>query len=145
MNKCFFSGRLGKDAEVRYTQSGACVVNFSLACNERYKDKKTGEFKDATEWITCVAWNKDKLVPYLVKGCSLIVEGKWQTKKWQAKDGTTRYQTECLVNNIELTGSKNASNGQGQQYQQPQANKPQPQPQATGFPTSQGQMDDPPF
>lgn len=152
MNLCIFSGNLGKDAEVNYTKSGKSVVNFSLGCNERFKDQ-SGEWKEKTEWVRCVAWGKDKLAPYLLKGTKVLVQGKQQTRSWE-KDGKTQYTTECNVFSIELLGDKKQGQGQqqnqqqNQQYQQMYNQAPPQQqqaPQQGSFPQSAEQVDDAPF
>jgi single-strand DNA-binding protein len=141
LNSCSFIGRLGKDAEVRHTQSGVAVVNFTIACGEKYKDQ-SGQLQEKTEWVNCVAWKKEKLAPYLTKGTQLYVRGKMQTRKWQDASGQDRYSTEINVFEIELLGG---GKSQAQQAPKQQAQQQAPQQQAGGFPTSTEQMDDAPF
>ena len=106
-NHCSFIGRLGKDPETRYTQSGDAVCNFSVAVDESYKSKD-GQKVDKTEWINCVAWRKlgEICGQYLTKGSLVAVSGKMQTRKWQDKDGQDRYTTEILLDEMRMLGSK---------------------------------------
>lgn len=109
-NKCEFIGRLGKDPEARTIENGSMVVNFSLATSESWKDKTTGEKKEKTEWVNCVAWDPlSKVVAqYVHKGDLLFISGKMQTRSWE-KDGVTRYTTEILVKELKMLGGKKDS------------------------------------
>ena len=99
LNKCTFIGRLGKDVEMRYTPSGTAIANFSIAVSETWKDKATGEKKEKTEWINCVAFGRTAEIcgEYLTKGKQVYIEGKMQTDKYE-KDGVTKYSTKINVN-----------------------------------------------
>lgn len=103
VNKWIGIGRLGRDPEVRYTQSGKAVANFSIATDESYKNA-AGEKVKTTEWVNLVVWGKSVeafVQPYLHKGDMVYVEGKLQTRKWEDKrDGTTKYTTEINVSDI---------------------------------------------
>ncbi len=108
LNKVLLIGRLGKDPEVRYTQSGQAVANFSIATDESYTDK-SGEKQKKTEWHNIVVWGKTVeafVQPYLHKGDLVYIEGKLQTRSWE-KDGVTKYTTEVNVTDIKglVTGS----------------------------------------
>ena len=101
VNNCMFIGRLGRDPESRFTQSGKTVVNFSIACSE----KRGGE--EYTEWVPIVAWGKlaEICSQYLHKGSRVYIEGKLQTRKWQDNDGVDRYTTEIIAKEMKmLTG-----------------------------------------
>jgi single-strand DNA-binding protein len=115
LNLCQFIGHVGKDPEIKSTQSGTRVANFSLAVTEKWKDK-SGERREKTEWVSVVVWS-DGLIgiigKYVHKGSKLYVSGKMQTRKWE-KDGVDRYTTECVLQGfdgrIELLGEpKDAS------------------------------------
>ena len=99
-NKCSFIGNLGRDPEIRSFQNGGRVCSFSIAVTEKWKDKNTGERKEATEWIPISIFT-DGLVGvaerYLRKGSKIFVEGKWKTRKWTDKDNNDRYSTECVL------------------------------------------------
>lgn len=106
LNLCQFIGRLGQDPETRYTPSGDAVTTFSIAVGERWKDKDSGEKKEKTEWVRCVAWRglADIAGQYLKKGGQCYVAGKFKTRKWQ-KDGQDHYTTEIQVEQLQLLGS----------------------------------------
>lgn len=111
LNKVQLIGRLGKDPEVRSTNGGQSVANFSIATDESYK--KDNEKVEKTEWHNLVVWGNvvDNFVqPYLHKGDLVYVEGKLQTRKWE-KEGTTRYTTEIVVSDIRALQTSNNKNG----------------------------------
>lgn len=111
LNLCQFIGRLGSDPEVKYMPSGTAVANFSIACNDDYKDKETGEEVKRTEWVRIVIFGKlaDVAGQYLKKGSQVYVSGKMTTRKWQDKSGVDRYTTEVNVNNMQMLGTSRAS------------------------------------
>lgn len=96
INKIFLLGRLGKDPELKMTQSQTAICNFSLATTERLKE---GE---KTEWhnIICFGKTAENCSKYLAKGSQVHIEGKIQTRKWQDKEGRDRYTTEILANSV---------------------------------------------
>lgn len=97
MNKAIILGRLGKDPEVRSTQSGKTVASFSLATSE-------GRDNDKTEWHNIVTWEKtaDIVSRYVHKGDLLLVEGRLQTRKWQDKQGIDHWTTEIVADRVTL-------------------------------------------
>ena len=100
INKVILVGNLGRDPEVRFTQDGTKIVNFSVATSERWKDKQTGEPKEKTEWHRVVIFNDrlaDVAEKYLKKGSKVYVEGQLQTRKWTGNDGNERYTTEVAL------------------------------------------------
>lgn len=120
LNKVQLIGNLGKDPEVRNTQDGRAIVNFSLATTESWRDKSTGERKEKTEWHTIVIFNEGlaKVAEkYLKKGSSVYVEGQLQTRKWVDKNGDDRYSTEVVLQNFrgELVMLGDRSSGRGEQ------------------------------
>lgn len=112
LNKVMLMGHAGKDTEIRYTSSGMAVATFSLATNDRRKDKTSGEWVDHTEWHNIVAWDKlaETCNQYVKKGKQVYIEGRIQTRAWDDKDGNKRYTTEIVANDLILLGG-----GQGQQ------------------------------
>ena len=108
INKVELIGNLGADPEVKVMPSGGNVVNLRLATTRRWKDRNTGERKDATEWHRVVCFNRtaDIAAQYLKKGSQVYIEGRLQTRKWQAQDGTDRYSTEVVVNSLTMLGKK---------------------------------------
>ena len=108
LNRAEFIGNLGRDPEVRHMPSGEMVANFSVACTESWKDKDSGEKKEATEWVNCVAFGKlaEIVQTYLKKGAQVYVSGSMKTRKWQNKDGQDRYTTEIKLDKMLMLGSK---------------------------------------
>ena len=100
VNKVILVGNLGRDPEVRSTQSGDKVVNLSVATSERWKDKNTGEPREKTEWHRVVIFNDrlgDVAEKYLRKGSKVYVEGQLQTRKWTDNSGVEKYTTEVVL------------------------------------------------
>lgn len=110
MNKWSGAGRLTKDPEVRYTQSGKAVCGFTVACNRRHaKDSN----QPTADFVSCVAWEKTAEIigQYCHKGSKVAVEGPIQTRSYDAQDGSKRYVTEVIVREIDLMDSKPAAGG----------------------------------
>ena len=106
VNKVILIGNLGKDPEVKYTPQGTAVAKFTLATNERYKDK-SGEWQDRTEWHNLVAWARTAEIvgEYLKKGRTVYVEGSLRTSSWEDKQtNQKKYKTEIVVNDLVLLG-----------------------------------------
>jgi single-strand DNA-binding protein len=139
VNKVILIGRLGADPEVKYTQSGDPVANFSLATDESWKNER-GEKQGKTEWHKIVAWRKvaELAKQYLGKGKQIYLEGKLQTRSWEDKDGNKRWTTEIVAASIQFLGSKGDGGGD-RQAEQRQAEPAPAQGQAFG------QDDDIPF
>jgi single-strand DNA-binding protein len=118
VNKVILVGNLGKDPEIRTTQSGTEIASFSIATSESWKDKSTGERKEKTEWHNIVVFN-ERLVTvvknYVKKGSKLYIEGALQTRKWTDKEGHDRYTTEVVLQNfngtLTMLDSKGSSGG----------------------------------
>lgn len=107
VNKVILVGNLGKDPEVRHLDNGIAVANFSLATTESYTNKQ-GERVNQTEWHNIVLWRglADVAEKYLKKGNSIYVEGKISTRKWEDKEGNTRYSTDIIADKMTMLGSK---------------------------------------
>ena len=137
VNKVVVLGNVGQDPEVRYSPSGMCFCNLSVATRESWKDKQTGERKERTEWHRVVLQGKLAEIAgeYVKKGSQVYFEGKLQTRKWQGQDGQDKYTTEIIVDSfsgvMQLLGGKQQSSQPAQQQQQPQGgySRPQQQPQ----------------
>lgn len=108
LNRAEFIGNLGADPETRYTPAGVAVSNFRIAATETWKDKNTGEKQERTEWVRLVAFNRlaEIVGEYLKKGSKVYVAGKMQTRKWEDKEGITRYSTEIVVSDMVMLSSK---------------------------------------
>jgi single-strand DNA-binding protein len=120
VNKVIIIGRLGRDPEVRYTQDGRAIANFSVATSEEWKDKEKGEKKERTEWHRIVAFGRlgEICGEYLAKGRQVYVEGRLQTRSWE-KDNVTRYTTEIVASNMQMLESKSSSSAGGGDYYMP--------------------------
>jgi single-strand DNA-binding protein len=108
VNKVILVGNLGRDPEVRYSQDGNKIVNFSMATSESWRDKASGERREKTEWHRIVIFNErlaDVAERFLRKGSKVYVEGALQTRKWTGNDGHERYTTEVVLSRFrgELT------------------------------------------
>ena len=112
LNKAMLIGRLGRDPEVRYTQSGQAVCNFSIATSEKWKGND-GEQHEKTEWHRIVAWKRLAEVcgEYLEKGSLVYIEGKLQTREWADKDGSKRYTTEIVARELKMLSFKKDGKG----------------------------------
>jgi len=111
VNKVLLVGNLGADPEVRYLPSGDAVANIRLATTDRYKDKASGEMKESTEWHRVSFFGRlaEIVNEYLKKGSSVYIEGRIRTRKWQAQDGTDRYSTEIVAEQMQMLGGRNGS------------------------------------
>lgn len=116
VNKVILIGNLGQDPEVKYMPSGNAVANLSLATDESYKDRQTGQMVPKTEWHRVVLFGKVAEVAgqYLKKGGKIYIEGKLQTRKWQDKSGQDRYTTEIVV---DINGTMQMLDSRGDQAQ----------------------------
>ena len=106
LNKVMLIGRLGNDPEVRYTQDGAAVANFSIATSESWKDKTSGQKMEKTEWHKIVAWKRLAEISgeFLKKGKQVYIEGKIKTRSWE-QGGVSKYMTEIHATYMQMLGS----------------------------------------
>ena len=114
LNKVILIGNLGRDPEIRYSQQGLAVVNFSLATTESWTDRNTGERQEKTEWHRIVVFGKqaETCEKYLSKGKQVYLEGRMQTRSWE-KEGQTHYTTEIVVSNFMFLGSRDGGGQSG--------------------------------
>jgi single-strand DNA-binding protein len=114
LNKVMLIGNLGRDPEVRFTQGGTPVANFTLATNERWTDQ-SGEKQERTEWHRIVVWGKQAEIAgeYLRKGRQIFVEGALQTREWTDKDGHKRYTTEIKAMRFQMLGGRDDRDASG--------------------------------
>ncbi len=112
VNKVILVGNVGRDPELRYTQGGSPVASFSIATNERFKDKE-GNWKDRTEWHRIVAWARlaEICAEYLRKGSQVYVEGRIQTRDWEDKEGNKRQTTEVVALAMQMLGRRGGEAG----------------------------------
>ena len=115
VNKVIIVGNLGKDPEVRYTPNGDSVTNVTIATTDTWKDKGTGEKKEATEWHRVVFFGKLAEIAgqYLKKGRQVYVEGALRTRKWTDKDGQEKYSTEIRADSMQMLGGRQGMGGPG--------------------------------
>ncbi len=108
INKAVIVGTLGRDPEIRYSSNGKAVVNISVATNESWKDRETGEAQERTEWHRIVIFGKlgEIASQYLKKGSQAYFEGKIKTSKWQDQSGNDRYTTEIVANEMQMLGRR---------------------------------------
>lgn len=108
VNKVIVVGNLGADPETRYLPSGEAVTNIRVATTDRWKDKASGEMKEATEWHRIAFFGRLAEVAgeYLKKGSQVYVEGSLRTRKWQDKEGQDRYSTEIRGDVMQMLGSR---------------------------------------
>jgi|TARA_B100001250_G_scaffold81449_1_gene67160 single-strand DNA-binding protein len=113
INKVILVGTLGADPKTSAMPSGSSVTNVSIATNESWKDKETGEQQDRTEWHRIAFFNRlaEIAAEYLKKGSQIYIEGKLRTRKWQDKDGNDRWTTEIIANELQMLGGRSASIG----------------------------------
>lgn len=136
LNQAQIIGHLGKDPEVRYMPSGDAVANFSIATTEKWKDKSTGEQREATEWHRINTFGKlaEIVGQYLKKGSLVYVAGKIVTRKYTDKDGIERYATEIKADSMKMLGGREQGDGAPQQQARPQRPSAAPQgAQGSGF------------
>ncbi len=120
VNKVILVGNLGKDPEVRTTQDGTKIVNFTLATSETWNDRASGERKEKTEWHRVVIFNENianVAEKYLRKGRKVYVEGSLQTRKWTDPSGQEKYTTEVVITrfrgDLQLIDSRAEGEGGG--------------------------------
>lgn len=127
VNKVILVGNLGNEPETKYMPSGSAVTNISVATNESWKDKETGERVDRTEWHRVAMFNRLAEIAgeYLHKGSQVYIEGRIRTRKWQDKDGQDRYTTEIIADQMQMLG------GRGQAGEMPDNFEKRPAPAAS--------------
>jgi single-strand DNA-binding protein len=114
VNKVILVGNVGRDPEIRYTQGGTPVANFSLATTDRFKNR-SGENEERTEWHRIVAWGRlaEICSEYLQKGKQVYIEGRLQTRDWEDKEGNKRYTTEIVAQVMQMLGRRGEGEGSG--------------------------------
>lgn len=140
LNKVTLIGNLGADPETRYMTNGDAVCNINLATTDSWRDKASGEQREATEWHRLVFYRRlaEIASQYLRKGAQIYVEGKIQTRKWTDKDGIDRYTTQVVVDEMKMLGKRQGGS------EQPTSDRANPfAPQDSAVPgNSAGQIDD---
>ena len=147
INKVVLIGNLGRDPEVRYMPSGEQITNITVATTDRWRDKATGEQKEATEWHRISFFGKLAEVAgqYLKKGSQVYIEGKLRTRKYTDKDGVDRYQTDIIADVMQMLGSRQAEGAQPAGTKQPAQRNSYLEAKQTGrraAPPAYGDLDD---
>ena len=130
VNKVIVVGNLGRDPEMRSFPSGDQVANVTIATTDKWKDKQTGEMKEATEWHRVVFNGRlaEIVGQYLRKGSQVYVEGSLRTRKWTDKDGIEKYTTEIRADQMQMLGSRQGmgggDDGGGGGYEAPRQSAP---------------------
>ncbi len=122
VNKVILVGNLGKDPETRYMPNGDAVANITLATTDTWKDKSSGDKREATEWHRVVFFRKlaEIASQYLRKGSQVYIEGSLKTRKWQDKDGQDRYTTEIVASEMQMLGSRSGQGAPADNFNQDQ-------------------------
>jgi single-strand DNA-binding protein len=137
LNRCDFIGNLGSDPESRYTPGGTCVTKCSIACNDKWKDKESGEMKEHTEWVNLEFWGRlgEIAAEYLKKGSPVYVSGQLRTDRYTPKDGgPEKFFTKVRVRDMQLLSAreggrpaaqpKDYADAKGKDYSPPPAAAP---------------------
>ena len=126
VNKVILIGNLGADPEMRYLPNGDPVATLRLATTDVWKDKTSGEKKEATEWHRVVLWRRlgEIAGQYLKKGAQVYIEGSLKTRKWQDKEGQDRYTTEIVGDTMKMLGSRPAGSDSAPPARAPTAPAP---------------------
>ena len=140
INKVILVGNLGADPETRAMPSGGSVTNISIATQESWKDKNTGDQQERTEWHKVVFFGRLAEIAgeYLNKGSQVYVEGKLRTQKWQDREGNDRWTTEVVANEMQMLGGRPGSGA-------PAAQGPAPTPISQDSSETTPQDSSPPF
>ena len=140
VNKVILVGNLGADPETRYQTSGDAITNIRLATTDKWKDKASGEMKEATEWHRVAFFGRLAEIAgeYLKKGSQVYIEGRIRTRKYQDKEGHERYSTEIIGDRMQMLGSRaGAGEARGEPCDAPAEAKGGPAPAKKG-----GKFDD---
>jgi len=111
VNKVILVGNLGRDAETKFTPSGAAVTKFAVATTRSWKDQQSNEWKEETNWTNVIVWRQENLANYLTKGKQVYVEGRLQTRNYDDKDGKKVYTTEVVAEEVILLGGRGEATG----------------------------------
>lgn len=144
VNRVVLIGNLGQDPTTRYLPSGDAVTNFTIATTESWKDKKTNEKQEHTEWhrISTFGRRAEVAGEYLVKGSKVYIEGRIRTRKWQDQEGNDRYSTEIVCDQLQFLDSKKREDGGRPEQQEPAGEKRAPPKRPGGGTGSFDDMDD---
>jgi single-strand DNA-binding protein len=146
VNKVILVGNLGRDAETKFTPSGASVTNFSLATTRRWKDQQSGEWKERTDWHRVKYWRAENVANYLLKGKQVYVEGRLETNSYDDKDGKKVYTTDVVCEHLVLLGGRqDAGVGPPDEYSQQPVSMPRSARPAAAPASASAPADEPGF
>ena len=145
VNKVILVGNLGRDAETKFTPSGASVSKFSVATTRKWKDQQSSEWKEETNWTNVVVWRQEALSNYLTKGKQVYVEGRLSTRSYDDKDGKKVYATEVVADEVILLGGRGESEGGGSDMGSPSQSRNAPANRGRGPGGPAQQHDEDPF
>jgi single-strand DNA-binding protein len=128
VNKVIIVGTLGADPDTSYAPNETAITKLSIATNESWKDKETGEQKEKTEWhrISMFGRLAEISAEYLRKGSQVYIEGKLATNKWQDKEGNDRWTTEIIANQMQMLGGRPTGNATSSKSNENQQSPPEP-------------------
>lgn len=128
VNKVIIVGTLGADPDTSAAPSGSAITKLSIATNESWKDKETGEQKEKTEWHRIAMFGRlaEISAEYLRKGSQVYIEGKLATNKWQDKEGNDRWTTEIIANQMQMLGGRPTGNATSSKSNENQQSPPEP-------------------
>ena len=147
VNKVILLGNVGQDPQSRAMPSGKAVVNLRIATSKQWRDKQSGENKEATEWHTVVMFDRlaEIAAEYLRKGSQVYIEGELRTRKWQDKEGHDRYSTEIVANEMQMLGGRGSAGGAGASQRPAAERSEEPAPRAEPAGVAENFDDDIPF
>ena len=130
VNKAIILGHIGQDPDIRHTNNSTVVCNLSVATNEEWKDKQSGEKRSRTEWhrVTAIGKLAEIMGEYLSKGQQVYIEGRLQTDKWQDTQGTDRWTTKIIASDMQMLGTRQGGGQKNNQGQNQQQSEPAPPP-----------------
>lgn len=113
LNKVMVIGNLGADPEMRYTPNGVAVATFNIACSRRWKDRRTGEQREETEWVRVELWEGLAGIAgeYLQKGSQVYIEGRLKTEEWEDREGNRRRTTKVVGRDMVMLGGRGGGGG----------------------------------
>lgn len=119
LNAVHLIGHLGRDAETRFTPAGVAVTSFSIAVSRKWKDQKSGEWKEETDWLNVILWRQENLAQHLTKGKPVYVGGRIQTRSYEDKQGQKRNIVEIVADNVILLGGDKGESKPRQKHKEP--------------------------
>ncbi len=135
VNKVTLIGRLGRDPELKYTASGTAYCRFSMATDDSWTDRNSGERQERTEWHNIVAWERLAEIcgQYLAKGRMVYIEGSISSRQWEDKEGNKRTSFDIRARDMVLLGSPGGGDGARREAEKPAAEAEKPAAEAVAI------------